>query len=102
VWQKAGAGDIPPRFVNLNTVGLLNVVCNRSKIIAVCCSFGINGDYPFQSIAGRTNEKHLRIKVFVLQKLVAKQINTLQVVKINTQQARMAYECFIVPSLKHS
>ena len=56
-------------------------------------AFGkVNGDNPFEAVAGGTPEEQLRLEVFVRLELAEKALNVLQVVKVEAEQAAVLDE----------
>lgn len=85
--QEAGATDVLARRVDLNAVGLLNVSGDTSEVLAVAALREIDGDDPFEAVAGRAAEEHLGLEVFVVQQLLEQGLNIGQVVEVEAQEA---------------
>lgn len=87
VRKEAGTADVLAGWVDLNMVGLLNVGGHTAEVVAVAALSEIDGDDPFEAVAGRAPEEQLRLEVFVVQQLLEQSLNIGQVVEVETQEA---------------
>lgn len=76
----------------MDAVGLVDVGGDGAEVVAVAAFGQIDGNDPFEAVAGGAAEEQLRLEVFVRLELAEKAFNVLQVVKVEAEQAAVLDE----------
>ena len=70
----------------------MDVGGDRAEVVAVAAFGKVNGDNPFEAVAGGTPEEQLGLEVFVALELTEESLNVLQVVEVEAKQAAVLDE----------
>ena len=95
--QEAGAGDVLAVLVGLVAVGGLAVGGDGVEVVLVEHFGQVDGDDPFDAVAGGAAEEELGGEVFVAQEGVVEGLPFQDVVEIDAEEARVLDEGAVGP-----
>ena len=69
VWEETGAADVFAGLVNIDVVGLLQIVGDGSEVVGMTGGGDVDFDYPLEAVAGWGAKQQLRFKEIIGKKL---------------------------------
>ena len=84
--EEAGSGDIFAGLVNIDVVGLLEVVGNGTKIVGMTGDGDVDFYYPLEAVARGRAKQQLRFKEIIGKKFGVDFIPIFQMIEIETKE----------------
>ena len=94
--EEAGTADVFAGLIDIDIVGLLEIVGNGTEVVGMTCGGDVDFYYPLEAVAGGGAKQQLRFKEIIGKKLGVNFVPIFKMIKIKTKEAGVLDERLFV------